>query len=442
MDKKVDDDAKLKVEYWPIGRVLSYARNSRLHSDAQIEAIAASIKEFGFVNPCLVDDDGVLIAGHGRVLAMRKLERDAVPVIRLGHLTELQAKALRIADNQLPTLATWDADMLRMELTDLQAAGYEMPLLGFDDVQLVSFMANVPTGQDPEATPEPPEKPISRAGDLWQLGKHRLLCGDSTNGEDVKRLLGGDIPKLLVTDPPYGVSFERGKFVGRKKAAKGQVFAPIAGDELRGKALTDFIAKVINNAFEDRYGVFYLWSAFHEGYSIYAGMADAGIKIQSQLIWKKTPFVIGRADYHWQHEVCWYGFKGANHPWYGGRDKGTVWDIPKAQKMENHPTQKPIDCMRIPIENSSQPGEWVYEPFAGSGTTIVACEMVNRCCLAVELSPAYVDVCVQRWQTFAKAEAVLAGDGRTFAEVSKARKRAPVVSTGARRKAKPAEAAE
>jgi hypothetical protein len=198
---------KLKIEQWAIEKVLNYARNARMHSDDQVKAIAASITEFGFINPCLVDPDGMLIAGHGRVLALKHLGIETVPVIKLGHLSDDQIKALRIADNQLPSLASWNVDLLRIELNELSTAGYSMPLLGFDDVQLVTFMS-LPSGADPEITPEPPIKPVSRLGDLWLLGKHRILCGDSTNQEAVEKVLNGKKPNLLVSDPPYGVEYD------------------------------------------------------------------------------------------------------------------------------------------------------------------------------------------------------------------------------------------
>lgn len=215
-------DPKLKIETWPIDKMINYARNARLHSEDQVKAIAASIKEFGFINPCLVDPDGVLIAGHGRVMACRSLGIDKVPVIKLGHLTENQIKALRIADNALPAAASWSTELLRAELLELKAADYPIELLGFDDVQLVSFMA-MPSGEDPERTPEPPIIPVSRPGDLWLLGKHRILCGDSTKAEDVERVLGGHKSNLAVTDQPYGVEYDA-DWRNERDRAKGKPY--------------------------------------------------------------------------------------------------------------------------------------------------------------------------------------------------------------------------
>jgi DNA modification methylase len=260
--------------------------------------------------------------------------------------------------------------------------------------------------------------PGMKPGDVWLLGRHRLVCGDCTDRQVVDKALAGVKPHLMVTDSPYGVGFERGKFVGREKAAKGPKFAPIANDDLRGAALAEFIGSALD-AWAVESGTAYLWSpSLEEGYSIKHGIEAAGFKVQSQLVWRKTPFVIGRADYHWQHEICWYAFKGPNHPWHGGRDKGTVWDIPKAQKMDGgHPTQKPVECMKRPIENNSSPGQAVYDPFVGSGTTIIAAEMTGRCCHAIELHPAYVDVAMMRWQNFTGQTAMLEASGETFVKL-------------------------
>lgn len=421
----------LKIENWPINSVINYARNSRLHSDDQIKAIAASITEFGFINPCLVDDDGVLIAGHGRVMACKSLGIDKVPVIKLGHLDENQIKALRIADNQLPQLATWSIELLRAELLDLKAINYPIELIGFDDVQLVTFMA-MPKGDDPERTPDPPAVPVSRLGDLWLLGKHRILCGDSTNAEDVERVLDGKKPHLCVTDPPYGVDYNPtwrddagGKFGDGKTKMRGIV----QNDDRAGW-------KEAWDLFDG--DVAYIWCASLTSDKAIIEIESSGLARRSQIIWRKPHFQLSRGDYHWQHEPCWYVVRpGRKSHWNGDRTQSTMWDIagmnPAGRNRDagnektEHGTQKPVECMRRPIQNNSKPGDYVYEPFAGSGTTIIAAEMMNRYCLAIELSPAYVDVIVRRWQEFAKGAATLDGDGRIFAEIAKerAKKKAP-----------------
>jgi DNA modification methylase len=403
-----------KVERRPIAKLIPAARNSRTHSDEQVAQIAASIKEWGWTVPVLCDEDGVLIAGHGRVLAARQLGLTEVPVMTATGWSEAKKRAYLIADNKLALNADWDLEALKIELGELKDSDFNLGIVGFSDDELNALLAESVGLTDPDEAPEPPVEPVSKLGDVWLLGKHRLVCGDCTTVESVDKAMNGVNPYLMVTDPPYGVGFERGKFVGREKAARGTKFAPIVGDDLRGDALSGLIRGSIESAFVDRDGVFYLWSAFHEGYSIYEGMIAAGVNVQSQLVWKKTPFVIGRADYHWQHETCWYGFKGKNHSWFGGRDKGTVWDIPKAQKMEGHPTQKPVECMKRPIENNSSPGQAVYDPFVGSGTTIIAAEMTGRACHAIEISPAYVDVAVTRWQNFSGQTATLELTGKPF----------------------------
>lgn len=442
-------EAKLKIETWPLERVLNYARNARMHSDDQVKAIAASITEFGFINPCLVDPDGVLIAGHGRVLASRHLGRATIPVIQIGHLTEVQIKALRIADNQLPQLATWNPELLRAELTELSSVGYDMPLLGFDDVQLVSFMS-MPSGADPEATPPTPVVPVSRAGDIWQLGKHRILCGDSTKAEDVERVLDGKKPKLMVTDPPYGVKYDANWRNETGIAEDGSLQRMKTG-RVRKSIGAKAVGKVENDDradWSEAWKLFlgdvaYCWHAGRRASDVDLSFREAGFEVRCQIIWNKGRMIIGRGDYHWAHEPCWYLVrKGSPGKWSGDRKQTTMWDIEHRASETGHSTQKPIECMRRPIQNNSRPGDYIYEPFAGSGTTIIAAEMINRYCLAIELMPEYVDVCVLRWQEFAKGEAVLAGDGRTYEQVAKARKKAPAKTKPSPSRAKTAKGAK
>jgi DNA modification methylase len=423
MAKKIEDSwPASKTELWPLERIVPYPGNPRQHSPAQVDLIARSMKDDGVTAPILVDEDGTIIYGHGRRLAAEKNAFTKYPVVVARGWTDEQKRAYRIKDNSYALLSTWSEDLLRVELTDLSTSGYEMPLLGFDDVQLVSFLS-VPSGADPERTPEPPAKPITRVGDLWQLGKHhRLLCGDSTTAEDVERLLDGRKPNLMVTDPPYGVEYDP---EWRADANKWKGSKVKLGAKAIGKVTNDEQADW-RKAWENYRGdVAYVWHGGLRSVEQAESLEATGFLIRTQIIWNKGRIVIGRGDYHWQHEACWYAVrKGRTGHWQGSRTEATVWDIAKPQISETgHSTQKPIECMRRPIQNNSKPGEFVYEPFAGSGTTIIAAEMMNRYCLAIELAPAYVDVCVERWQTFAKGEAVLVGDGRTFAEITKARKR-------------------
>lgn len=436
-------DLKLKVETWPIERVINYARNSRMHSESQVVSIAASITEFGFINPCLVDADGVLIAGHGRVMASKHLGLETVPVIKLGHLTDNQIRALRIADNALPMQATWNADLLRVELNELSSAGYDIKLLGFDDVQLVSFMS-MPSGADPERTPDPPANPVTRPGDLWQLGKHRILCGDSTKAEDVERVLDGKKPNLCATDQPYGVEYDA-DWRNDRDRANGKPYGARAVGKVENDDRADW---------RESYALFpgdviYAWSAGLRSRQIVEALESCGFQPRAQIIWVKDRLVIGRGDYHFMHEPCWYAVrKGKRGNWAGDRKQTTVWEIAHAKSETGHSTQKPIECMRRPIQNNSKPGDYIYDPFLGSSTTIIAAEMMNRYCLGVELNPVYVDVGVMRWQDFAKGEAILVGDGRTFAEIAKARlkgadkKKAPKPKPGAAGKAKRVQAAQ
>jgi DNA modification methylase len=421
MIKKVEESwPAAKTELWNLERIVPYAGNPRQHSPEQVDLIARSMKDDGVTAPILVDEDGIIIYGHGRRLAAEKNAFLKYPVVVARGWTEEQKRAYRIKDNSYALLSTWSDDLLRVELTELSTAGYEMPLLGFDDVQLVSFLS-VPSGADPERTPEPPIKPTTRVGDLWQLGKHRILCGDSTKAEDVSRALDGKKPNLMVTDPPYGVDYDpewradANKWKGSKVKLGAKAIGRVANDEE-----ADWRA-----AWENYHGdVAYIWHGGLRSVEQAQSLEASGFVIRTQIIWNKNRIVIGRGDYHWQHEACWYAVrKGRTGHWQGSRTETTVWNIDKAQTNETgHSTQKPIECMRRPIQNNSKAGEYIYEPFAGSGTTIIAAEMMNRYCLAIEITPAYVDVCVERWQTFAKAEAVLVGDGRTFAEIVKARK--------------------
>ena len=410
-----------RIEQWPIARQQPYARNAKTHGADQVAKIAASMAEFGWTVPCLVAEDGELIAGHGRVLAATQLGLTEAPVIVLGHLTEAQRRAYRIADNKLTELGTWDEALLSSELNDLLAEDFDLSLIGFDDAELEALLAG---GGDPEAAsgegeddiPEVPETPISRPGDLWLLGKHRLLCGDATVATDVAHVLNGVLPLLMVTDPPYGVQYDPG---WRNKA---------------GAAATKRIGKVLNDDradWREAWALFpgdvaYVWHGALHATTVADSLIASGFNIRSQIIWAKDRLVLSRGDYHWQHEPCLYAVKktGKGH-WAGDRKQTTLWQIAnKDQDAETvHGTQKPVECMRRPILNNSSPGQAVYEPFMGSGTTLIAAETTGRVCFGIELNPAYVDVAVERWQQFTGQNAVLDEDGRTFAEILSGRAR-------------------
>jgi DNA modification methylase len=404
---------RLAVEYRPASALIPYAKNARTHSDAQVAQIAASIREFGWTNPVLVDGENGIIAGHGRLLAARKLGMSTVPVIELSGLSEAQKRAYIIADNKMALNAGWDNELLGLELGELAALGFDLSLTGFDDLEIAALTSLGTSGlTDPDDIPEAPEQPTTLPGDVWLLGQHRLICGDSTNAADVERVLNGVKPHLLVCDPPYGVSYDpswRERFGAGNDLARGKVLNDDRADWREAWAL--FPGDVA-----------YVWHGALHAATVAASLEASGFAVRSQIIWDKTRLVIGRGDYHWQHEPAWYAVrKGRKGHWAGDRKQTTVWAIPHRKSASGHGTEKPVECMKRPIENNSSPGQAVYEPFSGSGTTIIAAEMTGRCCHAIELNPAYVDVAVRRWQEFTGQAATLEGDGRTFAEIADAR---------------------
>ena len=396
----------------PVADLVPYARNARTHSDGQVARIAGSIREFGFNNPVLVDGANGIIAGHGRVLAARRLGLDRVPVIELAHLTEAQKRAYVLADNRLAEQAGWDSDLLALELADLGELGVDLAGLGFEGMELDALLGHGAADPREEATPEPPAVPVSRAGDLWVLGDHRLLCGDATDAACVARLLDGVRPHLMVTDPPYGVDYDPGwrNAAGASKTKRtGKVLNDDRADWRAAWAL--FPGEVA-----------YVWHGALHATEVAESLAATGFDIRSQIIWAKERHVLSRGHYHWQHEPCWYAVKGKGH-WSGDRRQSTLWQIPSRDQdaATVHGTQKPVECMRRPMLNNSSPGQAIHEPFSGSGTTIIAAETCGRRVCALELDPAYVDVAVRRWEGFTGRAAILAGDGRRFAEVAAAR---------------------
>lgn len=412
--------ADLAVESVRTADLIPYAANARMHSDKQVEQIAASIKEFGFNVPILVDAKWAIVAGHGRVLAAQRLGMDYVPTIRLGHLSHAQARAYRLADNQIALNSTWDDSLLAVELRALAAEDFNLALVGFDDVALQILLAGPATDstEDPDVdAPEPPTNPVSRLGDIWLLGSHRIRCGSSTNAEHVAALLAGAKPLLMVTDPPYGVNYDPGwrKRVGINNSAR------------MGVVMNDDVAD-----WRDAWALFsgdvaYVWhGGLHAGV-VQESLVVSDFDVRAQIIWGKESLVMGRGAYHWQHEPCWYAVrKGATAHWAGDRKQTTLWTIPTrgggtADDATIHSTQKPVLCMQRPIENNSRVGDVVYEPFSGSGTTIIAGQITGRTVLAMELNPAYVDVAVRRWEAFTGLRATLEGDGGALDDVAAAR---------------------
>lgn len=407
--------ADLHIEYRAIADLIPYARNARTHSDAQVAQIAASIKEFGWTTPVLVDGVNGVMAGHGRLLAARKLGIDRVPVIELAGLSDAARRAYILADNKLALNAGWDEAMLALEVADLSALGVDLSLAGFSDHELQALAAGGHEGlSDPDEVPEAPAMPVSRAGDIWLLGKHRLACGDCTDPAVVDAVLDSVVPHLMVTDPPYGVNYppEWRNEVIRADGSKVTARAT-------GEVLNDDRAD-----WRDAWALFpgdvaYVWHGALHAAEVAESLNAAGFTIRSQIIWDKTRLVIGRGDYHWRHEPAWYAVrKGKTGHWAGDRKQTTVWEIPHLKSETGHGTQKPVECMRRPIENNSSPGQAIYEPFSGSGTTIIAAEVTGRSCLAIELSPAYVNVAVQRWEAFTGNQARHAESNQSFAELA------------------------
>jgi site-specific DNA-methyltransferase (adenine-specific) len=404
---------KLKITYRPTESLIPYARNSRTHSEEQVAQIAASIREFGFTNPVLIDAEGGIIAGHGRVLAARKLQLAEVPCLRLSHLTETQKRAYIIADNKLALNAGWDDELLALELAELGDLGFDLDLTGFSLDEINALMPEeIPPGlTDEDAVPEVQPEPISKPGDVWLLGKHRVMCGDSTSIEALEHLTQGQLVDMWLTDPPYNVAYE-GK---TKEALKIQNDA--MGDDAFRQFLRD--ACVAADAVMKPGAVFYIWHADSEGYNFRGACRDAGWQVRQCLIWKKSVLVMGRQDYHWKHEPCLYGWKdGAGHLWAADRKQTTVLEFDKPARNGEHPTMKPVAIFEYQMLNNTKGGDIVLDSFGGSGTTVIAAEKNGRVARAMELDPKYVDVIVRRWQEFTGKQATLESDGRTFDAVA------------------------
>ncbi|WP_085633466.1 site-specific DNA-methyltransferase [Marivita cryptomonadis] len=403
-----------QVEMWQVADLVPYARNARQHPADQIDQIAASMQRFGFTIPMLVAEDGTIIAGHGRLMAAAQLGLAEVPVMVARGWTEEDRRLYTLADNRLAEIAEWDPEMLRLEIEDLRSEfGIEdFGMIGFSADDLAEMLPDAlveTTGglTDPDDVPELPETPVTRPGEVWILGAHRLLCGDSTVATDVEKVLGPVKPLLMCTDPPYGVDYDP------------------AWRNTAGAAKTKRTGKVLNDDradWREAWALFpgdvgYVWHGALHAATVAESLEACGFAIRSQIIWAKERLVLSRGDYHWQHEPCWYAVRtsGKGH-WSGDRKQTTLWHISSKDQDAStiHGTQKPVACMRRPIENNSSPGQAVYEPFMGSGTTLIAAEMTGRVCYGIELNPAYVDVAITRWQDFTGEVAVLESTGQTF----------------------------
>ena len=407
----------IQVERWPIGRLIPRITNPRTHTPEQIGQVAGSMKEFGWTNPILVGADNDVIAGHARLLAARRLGMTEVPVIQLGHLSEAQRRALVIADNQLALNAGWSEETLRVELQALQEADFDLNLVGFDDAELARLLAADGAGAgltDEDDVPEVPERPASVAGDLWRLGPHVLLVGDATSEADVARLMNGTAADLIFTDPPYNVDYQ-GYTEDR---------LTIQGDCMPAPQFCEFLATTFGS----------YRRIVKPGASLYVchpsswqrefqnALEAAGFEVRCQIIWAKNTFAWGFGRYKFRHEPIFYcHVAGQSDAWYGNKSQSTLWEENKPAANRLHPTMKPVELVERALLNSSKAGDVVVDLFGGSGSTLIACERRGRAAHLMELDPRYAEVICRRYQEYTGKQAVLDGDGRTFASLSAAR---------------------
>ncbi|MFN0168678.1 MAG: DNA modification methylase [Bryobacteraceae bacterium] len=429
----------MTVEQWPASRVVAYARNARKIPERAVDKVAASIKEFGWRQPIVVDAEGVIVVGHARLLAAKKLGMTEVPVHVASNLTPAQIKAYRLMDNRSHEEASWDLELLSVELSELQALAVDLgSLTGFDNNELSRLLTPANQGlTDENEAPPLPVSPVSQPGDVWLLGPHRLVCGDATDPATVAKCLNGTSPSLMVTDPPYGIELDS---EWRDRAGLNSC-GPAEPSYLKKRTEGHRNTSISSDTRADWSDAFalvpslevgYVWHASKFTREVLDGLLRIGFLHHQQIIWNKGRTVLTRTHYWFQHEPCWYVRK-KNAPWFGkAGENSTIWDSPspkfimggsKEEKFD-HPTQKPVDLMRRPILNHLMPGEIVYEPFSGSGTTLLAAEQTGRVCLAIELDPGYADCAALRWQAFTGKEATLEGHGATFEHVKTGRRMA------------------
>lgn len=380
-----------EMERVPIGKLIPYINNARTHSPEQIKKLRASLREFGFVNPVIIDRDYNVIAGHGRIMAAKEEGITEVPCVYVDHLTEAQRKAYILADNRMALDAGWDEEMLRVEIDALKEMDFDPMLAGFDEKELAALYAGDGDGaedDDFDLSAALEKASFVEPGDVWTVGRHRLMCGDATRPEDVQTLMGGERANLIVTDPPYGVSF---------KSASGLT---IQNDSIKNEEFYAFLLSAFRNMMDvlEKGGAAYVFHADTEGLNFRRAFVDAGFHLAGCCIWAKDSLVLGRSDYQWQHEPVLYGFlQNGKHPWYSDRKQTTIWNFAKPKRNENHPTSKPLDLLAYPICNSTQENAIVIDTFGGSGSTMMACEKTNRVCRMMELDPKYASVILRRY---------------------------------------------
>ena len=379
-----------KMELVDIDKLIPYVNNARTHSPEQINKLRASLREFGFINPVIVDDKFNIVAGHGRVMAAQAEGIKEIPCVYVDYLTEAQKKAYILADNRMAMDAGWDEEMLRVELEALQDMSFDLSMTGFDEKELADLFKTDEHVEDDDFDLDAALEKAAfvKKGDIWTVGRHRLMCGDATSAEDVAKLMDGKKANIIVTDPPYGVSF---------KSSDG---LSIQNDSLKGDEFYQFLLQAFKNMADNltKGGAAYVFHADTEGLNFRKAFIDAGFHLAGCCIWVKNSLVLGRSDYQWQHEPVLYGFlQNGNHPWYSDRKQTTIWNFDKPKRNKNHPTSKPLDLLGYPIQNSSQANGIVIDTFGGSGSTMMACEQTNRICYMMELDEKYASVILRRY---------------------------------------------
>ena len=379
-----------KMELVDIDKLIPYVNNARTHSPEQINKLRASLREFGFINPVIIDDKFNVVAGHGRIAAAQAEGIKEVPCVYVDYLTEAQKKAYILADNRMAMDAGWDEDMLRVELEALEGMAFDLSMTGFDEKELADLFKTEEKVEDDDFDLDAALEKAAfvKKGDIWTVGRHRLMCGDATSAEDVAKLMDGKKANIIVTDPPYGVSF---------RSSDG---LSIQNDSLKGEEFYNFLLQAFKNMADNltKGGAAYVFHADTEGLNFRKAFIDAGFHLAGCCIWVKNSLVLGRSDYQWQHEPVLYGFlQNGNHPWYSDRKQMTIWNFDKPKRNKNHPTSKPLDLLGYPIQNSSQANGIVIDTFGGSGSTLMACEQTNRICYMMELDEKYASVILRRY---------------------------------------------
>ena len=381
-----------EMQLVPLSKLVPYVNNARTHSPEQLAKLRSSLREFGFINPVIIDRDFNVIAGHGRIAAAKEEGITEVPCVFVDYLTEAQKKAYILADNRMALDAGWDEELLRIEIESLQGTDFDVSLTGFGEDEIADLFAG-----DGEKDVKDDDFDLSAAlekaafverGDIWTVGRHRLMCGDATSAEDVAALMDGKKANLIVTDPPYGVSFKSGSGLS------------IQNDSMKGDEFYTFLYNSFSQmaAHLENGGAAYVFHADTEGLNFRKAFVDAGFHLAGVCIWVKNSLVLGRSDYQWQHEPVLYGFlKNGKHPWYSDRKQTTIWNYDKPKRNKNHPTSKPLDLLGYPVCNSSQENAIVLDTFGGSGSTMMACEQTNRICCMMELDEKYASVILRRY---------------------------------------------